>query len=92
MYAIRSYYGNLKKAILIAYQLKDYLDASEVSIEKSFTLNINDRDYHTTVFNFLHQILGICKAEITIPVLHDRLHRIWTKNQYNKFVWSTMVV
>jgi hypothetical protein len=79
----------LEKAIVIAYQLKDYLMAADVNVVESFTLNINDRDYHTTVFSYTHSDFGKCSAEVTIPVKFDQYHRIWTKNKENKFVWAT---
>ena len=62
----------------------------KVNVVKSFTLNINERDYHTTVFDYIHSDLGKCTAEVTIPVKFDQYHRLWTKNKSNKFVWATM--
>lgn len=82
--------AKLEKAIVIAYRLKGYLNASEVNVIKSFTMNINERDYHTTVFDYFHPELGNCTAEVTIPIKFDKFHRIWTKNKFNKFVWATM--
>ena len=79
----------LKNAIVIAENLKNYLNASNIKVEKSFTLNINGNDYHTTLFNFTHIELGDCNAEVTIPMKYDGYHRIWTKNENRKFVWAT---
>lgn len=80
----------LKNAIEIAENLKNYLSASNIKVEKSFTLNINGNDYHTTLFNFTHSELGDFNAEVTIPMKYSGYHRIWTKNENRKFVWATM--
>lgn len=83
-------HDKLEKAIIIAYSLKEYLHASEVNVVKSFTMNINNNDYHTTIFDFKHSEFGKCSAEVSIPLKYDNFHRIWTKNQFKKFVWATM--
>lgn len=80
----------LKDAIEIAENLKNYLSAYNIKVEKSFTLNINGNDYHTTSFKFTHIELGECTAEVTIPMKYSKYHRIWTKNENRKFVWSTL--